>query len=503
MLSGILAGFLAATPAALSAQQPTSQIIPRPRLEKLTGDAVTLAGAGGDITVSYVSGEPKPAALTEGLGLLAARFKSLGGSLRDAKADATRAMIVFEKCPMETMARTLSARGVKEVLDPKRLAQAYQLSVSASGKGQVTLRAAGDLGLYYGVVSLVQLVEADSKGKLQVPAGEILDWPEIAHRLAKTSATDNAPAIVNRFAAWMPFYKISQVGLQFHGVESLELDTNFTTSIKAICGWARRTAICETVVYFCPFRGKPKNVGAYDFRLPEHRAAYVQLLEGFLAQGAHGIEVDYNDWGDNPEIPIEDVLNLACESVWKKDPAAYVFWCAPNLGTATYNGPATPELARILSKVPDRVWPLWVGSPENWNGFRGAIPRRLEAEDWTRTTGRRPFLWLNRVSFGVTNEMGRALAEAQGAHAFRGEVMPKDLNRLIAGVHFNAGMSKGYMKLPNEFSPEALAYFATAADYVWNPHDWEAVESCRRARRFMSIMSPLLAQRVALVAAEN
>ena len=79
-------------------------------------------------------------------------------------------------------------------------------------------------------------------------------------------------------------------------------------------------------------------------------------------------------------------------------------------------------------------------------------------------------------------------------------MLPKNLNQLFEGVHFNAGMDKDYVTLRSQkFSPEALAYFATAADYVWNPHDWEAAESCRRARRFVSIMGPLLEQGCSLM----
>ena len=131
-------------------------------------------------------------------------------------------------------------------------------------------------------------------------------------------------------------------------------------------------------------------------------------------------------------------------------------------GPSQYRGPASAEMTRILSKVPERVWPLWTG----YATLIRAKPLDVETvEAWTRAAGRRPLLWVNRVALGVKYEFGRAVPEAQGAHAFQGEMLP-----------------------------EALAYFATAADYVWNPHDWEAAESCRRARRFVSIMGPLLEQ---------
>ena len=112
-----------------------------------------------------------------------------------------------------------------------------------------------------------------------------------------------------------------------------------------------------------------------------------------------------------------------------------------------------------------------------------------DVEGWTRDAGRRPFLWVNRV--GPQDKAGhpfsRPVSEVPGAFAFRGEFLPKDLNRLFEGIHFNA-------TVVSRSDPESLAYFATAADYVWNPHGWEAVDSCRRAKRFVEIMLPLVAE---------
>ena len=487
--------FSAETPADVAAGRPRSWIIPRPRIERLEGRTLKLADGGGVVRVAVVSAGPRPAAAAEGLRLLAVRLKALGCSLeKDVAAD--KASIVLELGTPEMIAKTLTAGGVKEALEPKRLAQAYHLAAGGEGNGRVKIRASGGLGIFYGVVSLVQLLEADSARSVQTPVGEVLDWPEMGLRLAKTSATDNAPPLVNRFSAWMPLYKISHLGLQFHGQTSLEPDQNFTANVKTICAWAQRRGLCETVVYFCPFRGK-SGAGAYDFRLCEHKAAYARLLQSFLDQGAYGVEVDYNDWPGSGDVPIEDVINLACDAVWQKDPAAYVFFCPPNTGPSQYRGPASAEMTRVLSHVPERVWPLWTG-------YATLIrPKPLDVqtvEAWTRAAGRRPLLWVNRVALGVEHEFGRAVPEAQGAHAFQGEMLPKNLNQLFEGVHFNAGMDESYVTLRSQkFSPEALAYFATAADYVWNPHDWEAAESCRRARRFVSMMGPLLEESCSLM----
>jgi hypothetical protein len=110
-----------------------------------------------------------------------------------------------------------------------------------------------------------------------------------------------------------------------------------------------------------------------------------------------------------------------------------------------------------------------------------------DVEAWTRAAGRRPFLWVNRVGprDRYNRPFTRRVSEVPGAYVFRGDFLPKDLNRLFEGVHFNA--------IPlSRSDPEMLAYLATAADYVWNPRGWEAVDSCRRAQRFVEIMLPLV-----------
>jgi hypothetical protein len=244
-------------------------------------------------------------------------------------------------------------------------------------------------------------------------------------------------------------------------------------------------------VYFCPFRGRPgeatgEKEGAYDMGRDGDRRAYADFLRWIMAQGAHGIEVDYNDWPGSRDVPIADVINLACEALEAEHPDAYVLYCPPAIGRESYRGMASEQLGRTLSSVPAKVWPLWTG-------MQTLITSPLEAERvkrWTRTARRRPFLWVNRVSLGVPKQFASRLPD--GEFAFRGEYLPKDLNRWFEGVHFNAGISSGYNQLRGQFEPPSLTYLATAADYVWNPHDWGAAESVRRARRFVAIMFPLV-----------
>ena len=55
----------------------------------------------------------------------------------------------------------------------------------------------------------------------------------------------------------------------------------------------------------------------------------------------------------------------------------------------------------------------------------------------------------------------------------------------------------------SEFTAFGLAYLATAADCVWNPHGWNDVESWQRTTRFVEIMQPLVSKELALTNPKN
>jgi hypothetical protein len=286
--------------------------------------------------------------------------------------------------------------------------------------------------------------------------------------------------------------KMNQIGMQYHGNRSRDPEPPFARCIETLCPRFRSEGVLDSIVYFCPFRGPRGDsaggqAGAYEMTREADRLAYAAFLRWIMAQDAHGIEVDYNDWPGSREVPIADVINLACGAVQSEHPDAYILYCPPAVGRESYRGMATEHLGHTLSSVPDKVWPLWTG-------MQTLITSPLEPEQvqrWTQIAGRRPFLWVNRVSLGVPKHFARQLPDS-GDYVFRGEYLPTDLNRWFEGVHFNAGISSAYNQLGGKFQPESIAYLATAADYVWNPEQWEAADSARRARRFVAIMAPLL-----------
>src|SRR5690349_10809404 len=119
--------------------------------------------------------------------------------------------------------------------------------------------------MFYAFVSLCQLVDKDEKGAIWLRATQIADWPEMGLRLAKTSASTLPLPALREFAAWMPLYKMNVMGLQYHGTNSNEPGT-FAENVRTICNQERQRGVLETIVYFCPFRGK-----GCDFNSAEDR----------------------------------------------------------------------------------------------------------------------------------------------------------------------------------------------------------------------------------------
>ena len=463
------------------------RVIPRPQIEDYGKGMIRVAR--NNARIGFASKGVRPVesrVLTAGVRLLSKRLDQLSSVKVATARELESAQIIIDKCANQEMTDALRQRGAKCDVSGKRLMQAYVLECIATddGMARIVFRSCSDQGFYYAIVSLCQLLDGDANDGVVVPFVTIADWPEIGMRLAKTSASLNPLPALNSVVEWMPLYKINAVGLQFHGNDSRN-PTVFIENVKVICSSARAGGILETIVYFCPFRGK-----GYDFSVRDDRRKYAEFLRWILAQGAAGVEVDYNDW-PGKGTRIEDVINLACKAVTETSPQAYVLYCPPNSGASQYRGPASVEMRRVLSKVPANVWPLWTG-------MATLIEKPLtveQVEQWTRAAGRRPFLWVNRVSPRVKHAFARTVDGVPGAMVFRGDLLPKDFDRLFEGVHFNAVFSPvPHNELPEAFNAEALAYMATAADYVWNPQSWEAAESARRAQRFAKIMQALVGE---------
>lgn len=69
---------------------------------------------------------------------------------------------------------------ITEGLAPELAKQAYRLDLA---EGQITITGNTDIGLFYGVQSLLQLLKPTNGGTLSLPEGSIVDWPDLELRI--------------------------------------------------------------------------------------------------------------------------------------------------------------------------------------------------------------------------------------------------------------------------------------------------------------------------------
>ena len=314
MAAGVLCGGFVRTNARAGESEQRLRVIPAPRVVHRGGVRATVSLRGmGRVLVRYKpAGLEKRPAVAGGVALLKKRMEVLGGD----EDDAGRVLRVqLEKLSAARLAELMQSRGAEALTSGARLDQAYSLEIGDNG--DIQLAASGDLGFFYGLMTLCQLAEKDDEDDLVLPVVSIADWPDMALRLGKTSATFGDSSRLRLYTRWLPLFRINMIGLQYHGGRSRFPEATFKKRVAMVCREERERGSLETIVYFCPFRGGGKwrgadrdsyrRPGALDMTKAEDRKIYVEFLEWVMDQGAHGIEVDYNDW-PGPDATIVDVF---------------------------------------------------------------------------------------------------------------------------------------------------------------------------------------------------
>lgn len=130
-------------------------------------------------------------------------------------ADGARELhrLVFSETGTHRVVLRVSPGIVAEVTDPELADQAYRLSIAP---GVVQIEGNGEAGLFYGVQSLLQLLQADGAGKWRLPVGTICDWPALKLRFVHwdTKHHQDRPETLKRFIDWAAFFKVNAVGFE-------------------------------------------------------------------------------------------------------------------------------------------------------------------------------------------------------------------------------------------------------------------------------------------------
>ena len=129
--------------------------------------------------------------------------------------------------------------------------EAYSISVTTNG---AEIRAASSAGLFYGVQTLLQMVE-DQTGPAALPAATIQDWPELAYRgfmmdfsegqRLRVAEIERQLDCLARFKA-NQYYFYSEMSIAWKGYEAVNIDpaARFTPAeVRRVIDYARRRHI--------------------------------------------------------------------------------------------------------------------------------------------------------------------------------------------------------------------------------------------------------------------
>ncbi len=338
----------------------------------------------------------------------------------------------------------------------------------AGGRQVIACIGYDDRGCYYGLQTLIQLLQAGESG-VSVPRVGIVDWPTYRIRLVKVSATAGEPETRLHLARVLPRYKLNVYALQYHAERDgtwREPSEQYQAAIEQVGDIGQQDGVLEPGLFLCPFLN-PR----IDVTRPDDIRAYVDRLTWGIEHGCKWIEVDFNDWAkweylsDAEKARFADtgefsayLVNEAYRGVRDTHPDVGVIVC-PMIGW--YHGPAKPELAGLCRMIPEDVLVYWTGPV-----VRSRRIQEREIADWTARTGRKPFLWDNTI---YAHFQPYWVGYAFNPYYNR---FPSSLPELLAGpgIHLNSSAE-----------PHYLPGFLTFADYMWNPEAYDPQRSIRRA----------------------
>jgi len=227
-----LAASLASAPAA------HNPLLPRPQELRYEGGTLPVRG----LSIRFAA--PPTAEDAFAAEQLATRLSALGQTqIPTRKTRASGAAIVLNRTGTGA-----ALPGDQESAGPDSR-EAYTLRVTAKG---IEIRAASSAGLFYGVQTLLQLVE-DAGPRAVLPAVTIRDWPALAYRgfmmdfshgqLLRVPEIERQLDLLARFKA-NQYYFYSEASIEFEGYELVNPDARYTREeVRQVIEYARQRHI--------------------------------------------------------------------------------------------------------------------------------------------------------------------------------------------------------------------------------------------------------------------
>jgi hexosaminidase len=202
------------------------------------------------------------------------------------------------------------------LMPPGQVAEAYSLSVAPDG---VTIHAAGEAGLFYGMVSLWQILSALPAESREWPGLEILDAPEFAWRGLMLDSARHMQSVefIKQHLDWMSLHKLNVFHWHLTDDQAWRLEIKAYPRLAEVGGF-RVPAGAAPAADIDPATGKPRLYGGYysqqqvreivahaarrhitvvpEIDVPGHATAAIAAYPELGVEG-HGIDRVPASWG--------------------------------------------------------------------------------------------------------------------------------------------------------------------------------------------------------------
>lgn len=358
--------------------------------------------------------------------------------------------------------------------------QAYALTVTTAedGKTTVAIRATDAIGAYYGIRTLIQLLDRTPEG-VTIRQAQVRDWPTFTLRMFKGQCWYYRDNLM--FVRWAPQFKWNTFGICYTDCPDWRSPPeSYRTMVADACKTAASQDTMQIMQLGNPYMLKEKAIRATSDTDIETLATFFELS---LANGSTALMLCLDDFAFLPDEDRSQFENLAganasivkrfAERIWAKHPDTRILLCPPPYWLTANKARgyqwAHDYLRDLCANIPPQISIVWTGREVTTVCHEAAD---IEAYQELIGLPRHLFLWDNTLKMppGWGNVF-RMNAFLETCDHIATSAWPK----MADYVHGAAGI--------NTYGPAEIykVPLMTAADYLWNPEEYDPKDSLRRA----------------------
>lgn len=443
-------------------------VLPRPKDYRENGPPRLLVRSGGSIRVQTFG---KHISLKTGGGELVEALKRLGASADVSDQGARIRIGVTAEWPGST----------GHLPDPPQgRPEAYALSVTTAETGETTvaIRSSDAMGAYYGIQTLIQLLDRAPEG-VTVRQVEVYDWPTFTLRMFKGQCWYYRDNLM--FARWAPQFKWNTFGSCYtDSPDWRDVSESYRAMIAELCRIGNESGTIRVMQLGNPYMLKEKAIRASSESDIETLATF---FEPSLSRGSRILMLCLDDFAFLPKEDQAEFKNLAganasivtrfAERIRSTHPGTRILLCPPPYWLAANKSKAYEwaheYLRDLCANIPREVSIVWTGREVTTLCHEAAD---IEAYQNLIGAERHLFLWDNTLKM-----------PAGWGNVFRMNAFLAACDHVATSAWPGMATFTRGEAVINTYGPAEIykVPLMTAADYLWNPEQYDSQDAMRRA----------------------